>query len=73
MWIGKKADIGHFRIFELTAHVHVPKVLRMRLGARASKVILGGYQKQSKNYRLYRPDTKKIAESRNVRFAEDKT
>lgn len=70
IWVGKKPEVDHFKIFGSDAFVHVPKQLRTKLEAKAKKKIFVGYQGDSKNYRLYDPITKRISVSRDVIFNE---
>ena len=72
IWVGKKPDLGHVRVFgeESVPFGHVPKQFTQKFDARGKKIILVGYDGESTNYRLYHPDTKKVTVSRNVVFHE---
>jgi transposase InsO family protein len=69
-WSGEQPSVGHLRVFGCTAFAHVPKQRRTKLEAKAVKCIFVGYSSQSKAYRLYNPETKKIIISRDVIFLE---
>ena len=43
MYFGKKPNLGHLRLFDNIAYVHVPKEKERKLDAKAEKCILGGY------------------------------
>ena len=70
-WYGEKPDIAHLRTFGSRAFVHIPDSLRQKLDAKAQEVILVGYCKTSKAYRLWNPATRRIIISRDVIFDED--
>lgn len=48
----------------------MPDVLRKTLESKSKKIIFVGYDKKSKNYRLFDPITKAIKVGRNVIFNE---
>jgi len=66
MWTGKKPRLDHIRVFGSTAYVHVPTQLRKKWDKKSKKMILVGYQAESRNYRLYDPQTARITVSRDV-------
>lgn len=70
LWVGKKPNLKHLRIFGSEAYVHVPKQLTTKLDVRAKRMLLVGYEGESSNYRLYDPVTKKVTVSRDVVFNE---
>lgn len=72
LWIGKKPDLSHLRVFGSEAFAHVPKQLRDKLDAKAKKMLLVGYKGDSAGYRLYDPGAKRVSEVRNVIFNENK-
>ena len=69
-WFGKKPQVNHLRVFGCNAYAHVPKDERSKFDSKARKCILVGYSKQSKAYRLYDPQRKKLVVSRDVKFDE---
>ena len=70
-WHGKKPSIGHLRVFGCLAYALVPMQQRRKLDDKAVKCIFVGYSAESKGYRLYHPQSKRILVSRDVVFVED--
>ncbi|GBM84329.1 Retrovirus-related Pol polyprotein from transposon TNT 1-94 [Araneus ventricosus] len=71
LWTGKSTSLNHLRIFGSEAYMYVPDNLRKKLEPKSKKVIFVGYEKESKNYRLFDPVAKTIKVSRNVVFNEE--
>ena len=69
-WMKKRPSVSHLRVFGCKAYVHVPKDERGKLDNKAKKCILVGYGEETKGYRLYDPDKKRICFSRDVSFNE---
>ena len=59
-----------FRVFGCIAYAHVPDQLRKKLDDKGEKCIFIGYSTDSKAYKLYNPETKKVIISRDVTFDE---
>lgn len=70
IWHGRKPTLDHIRLFGSEAYVLTPKGKHTKLDPKRKKLILVGYDKDSTNYRLFDPVTKKITISRNVIFNE---
>lgn len=70
-WSGRKPGISHLRVFESVAHVHIPDERRAKLEDKSEKFIFVGYDPNSKGYKLYIPNNKKIVVSRDVVFDEE--
>ena len=70
-WHGKKPSIGHLRVFGCLAYALVPMQQHRKLDDKAVKCIFVGYTVESKGYRLYHPQSKRILISRDVVFVED--
>lgn len=70
-WSGYKPSVDHLRVFGSIGYVHVPDVKRSKLDEKSVKCIRLGLSGESKAYRLYNPETKKILISRDVQFAEN--
>ena len=66
-----KPTVDHFRIFGGVAYTHIPDQKRKKLDDKGEKCIFLGVSDQSKAYKLYNPNTKKILISRDVVFYED--
>ena len=69
-WSGRKPVVDHFRIFGCVAYAHIPDQKRKKLDDKGEKCIFLGVSDQSKAYKLYNHNTKKILISRDV-FYED--
>ena len=65
-WSGRKPGITHLRVFGSIAHVHVPDESRAKLDDKSEKFIFIGYDNNSKGYKLYNPNNKKIVINRDV-------
>lgn len=70
IWHNKKPSMDHIRMFGSEAYTFIPKQNRTKLEPKAKRMILVGYDKDSTNYRLFDPISKKVTISRNVTFNE---
>ena len=70
-WSRRKPAVDHFRIFGCVAYAHIPNQKRKKLDDKGEKCSFLGVSDQSKAYKLYNPNTKKILVSRDVIFYED--
>ena len=68
-WTSKKPNLQHTRVFGSEVFVHVPKIFTNKFDAKAKKMYLVGYEKDSANYRVYDSNTRKPTVSRNVVFS----
>lgn len=71
-WSGIKPSVDQFRIFGCLAHVHVPHVNRGKLDNKSLSCVFLGIVEETKGYRLFDPNNKKIVVSRDVIFEEEK-
>ncbi|GBP42186.1 Retrovirus-related Pol polyprotein from transposon TNT 1-94 [Eumeta japonica] len=71
IWLGRKPDIGHLRIFGSRVMVHVAKEKRLKWDKKSEKKILVGYPEDIKGYRVYCPITKRVSTSRDVIIMEE--
>lgn len=67
IWSGKSIDYSNLRVFGSTVYAHINDG---KLSPRSSKCMFLGYATESKGYKLWCLDTKKIILSRNVIFHE---
>eukprot|EP00249_Psilotum_nudum_P034762 c54262_g1_i1 orf=1-294(+) len=65
-----KPSVEYFCVFGSECFVHVPDANRTKWEPKSRKCIFLGYNMQSKGYRLYDPEMKKVLESRDVVFNE---
>lgn len=66
----KKPSVEHLRVFGCVAYSHIPKDERQKLDSKSKKSIMLGYGSETKGYRLYDPEKKKVFYSRDVIFNE---
>ena len=69
-WFKRKLKVDHFKIFGSTAYSHSPKENREKLDKKGEKCIFIGYSDESKGYRLYKPESRKLIISRDAIFDE---
>ena len=70
-WTSVKPTVKHLRVFGCDAFVHIPKDERHKLDSKSKKCILLGYGEETKGYRLYDPEKRKVFHSRDVKFNEN--
>ena len=70
VWIGKKVNYSHLKIFGCEAFVHIPKENRTKLDDKSMRCIFWGYADGEFGYRLWDPIKNKIIRSRDVIFNE---
>ena len=69
-WYGRKPKVSHLKVFGCTAYAHVLDAERRKLDKKAVKLYFVGYRQNSKGYRLFDEDGKKIVVKRDVTFYE---
>ena len=69
-WSERKPDVCHLRVFGCIAYAHIPNCDRQKLDTKAKKLRFVGYCKNSKGYRLFDEETRKILKRRDVTFDE---
>jgi hypothetical protein len=72
LWTGNPPSVEHFKVFGCVAFVHVPDQQRKKLDDKSWRGFFLGMSQESKAYRLYNPNTKKVVVSRDVSFDEQK-
>lgn len=70
-WCGRRPDVSHFRISGSPAYMHIPKTLRTKLDAKGKLCMFIGYCTESKAYRLWDFQGRRVVISRDVLFNED--
>ena len=63
----------HLRIFGTVAYAHIPKIKRKKMDDKADKVYFVGYEADSRNYRVYYPETREIYTATDLVFDEECT
>ena len=70
-WSGRKPSAKHLRVFGSICYIHVPDQRRHKLEDKTIRGIFLGYSTQSKGYRVYNLQTKKLVISRDVEIDEN--
>lgn len=70
LWHGSMPNLGHLRIFGSPCFYTVPKKKQTKLDPRSRCAIFMGYSHQSKGYKLWDPEIRKMIVSRDVVFRE---
>ncbi|RDX80760.1 hypothetical protein CR513_38653, partial [Mucuna pruriens] len=65
-WSGQKSSANHIRVFGSICYINVPNEKRHKLGDKIVYGIFLGYSTQSKDYRVYNLQTKKLTISRDI-------
>lgn len=68
LWTGEKPDFGHLRVFGTRVAAHIPKEKRKKLDKKSEDLILVGYEKTAKNFRLYNESTQAVTIHKDVEF-----
>ena len=71
MYIGKKPEVIHLKIFGSPVYEHIPKEKRTKLDPSGKKGIFVGYYEVSKAFRRYISGFHHIEISRDVTFDEE--
>ncbi|GAA0169470.1 hypothetical protein LIER_40766 [Lithospermum erythrorhizon] len=71
-WSKVKPSVDHFKVWGCLAHTHVPKEKRNKLDRRSTICIFIGTCSNTKGYRMYDVEQKRVIISRDVVFEEDK-
>ena len=66
IYLGKIPNVSHFKNFGSLAFVHVPKEGRKKLDSKTLACLFLGYDEESKTFRLFEPDKRKVMLSRDV-------
>lgn len=71
-WWKKKPEVGHLKVFGCTAYVHIPSEKRTKLDEKSLKCTFIGYSEESKGYKFFDPDKRRMFLSRDAVFDENK-
>jgi transposase InsO family protein len=69
-WHGVKPAVHHLRIFGCVVHVKTVKPHLRKLEDQSTKMVLLGYEKGTKAYRVFDPTAQRVHDSRDVVFDE---
>ena len=69
-WTNEKPSVDHLKVFGCLCYSHVAKDERQKLDVKARRCIMLGYGTETKAYRLYDIERKKVLYSRDVIFNE---
>ena len=69
-WSDERPTVNHLRVFGCTGFAHVPKDERKKLDSKARKCIFLGYGSETKGYRVYDPERRRVFHTRDVIFHE---
>jgi hypothetical protein len=73
MFIRKKPELSHLKIFGCPVFVHIPKEKKTKLDASGKKGIFVGHCEVSKAFQIYIPGYHHIEINKDVTFDEDAT
>lgn len=68
MWTGEKPDVSHFHVFGENVMFLDRRPGKGKFDARSKAGIFLGYAEESKGYRIWFPDEKRVISSRDVKF-----
>ena len=66
-----RPSIRYLKVFGCIAYTHVLNQLSKKLDDKGEKCIFIGYSTNSKAYKLYNPETKKVIINKDVMFDEE--
>ena len=70
IWNGRKPGFSYLSVFCRIVYVHVPDERRRKLDDKSEKLVLIGYDMNSKGYKQYNSSNEKTIISRDVEFDE---
>lgn len=71
LFLAKDTDYKQMKVFGCDCYMMVPYEKRKKLDAKSEKKIFIGYAGDGTTYKVYDPETRKVDESKNVRFNEN--
>ena len=75
LWIGRKPNVSHMKVFGCIAYAHVEPEKRRKLDSKVEKMHFIGYSLTSKGYRLYHENKRRVfvrTTRRDIFFNEQK-
>src|SRR5277367_5022654 len=72
VWYGRQPSVAYIKAFGCVGYVHIPKQKRSKLDPKAEPLVLVGYAMHTRGYRMWEPGTKRVVETKHVRFDESK-
>jgi hypothetical protein len=69
-WSGHKPSVAHMKVFGCIAYAHVSKENIRKMDDKSVKCIFIGYSTETRSYRLFDPQAKKVIISKDVVFDE---
>ena len=69
-WFKERPNVSNIKVYGCKAYVHVPDQKRRKLDKKSIACVFIGYPNNSKGYKLYDLETKKMIRSRDVTFLE---
>lgn len=70
-WMGKTPNVSHLRVFGSKCWYVIPKHKLKKLDARSREGLMMGYSTQSKGYKIWDLESRKMIVSRDVTFNEN--
>jgi len=70
VWIGKRVNYSHLKLFGCEAFVHIPKENRTNIDDKSMKCVFLGYADGEFCYRLWDPVNNKVIRSKDAIFNE---
>lgn len=70
MWTDRKPTVSYLKVFGCFAYYYILKIHRNKLQPRAKKGIFNGYSQETKEYRIYDQEDRKIYAVRTAKFDE---
>ena len=69
-WFKEKPDVSNMKVYGCKAYAHVPDEKRRKLDKKSVACVFIGYPNNSKGYKLYDLEARKMIRSRDVTFME---
>ena len=70
LWYKQQLKFTHLREFGTTVYAHIPKQKRQKLDQKAEKCLFVGYSENTKGYRVYNTQNKRVSIVRDLTFCK---